>query len=144
MIEFVNAITSVQKIANDFSVGLTIKNARRQYFFANDYWLAAIGLEKEDVIGKTDDDFLSPENATLARELDAEAFSHKYPMEYSREVIINGNQIKYYVLKWIISFSNGEPFCLCTLSDLLNNKSKVLAFRDRIDLLFEKERQINS
>lgn len=141
MLDFVSAITSVQKIANDFSVALTIKNANRVYFFANDYFLHSIGMKREEVVGRKDDDFLSPENALLSSKHDKDAFEKMHPIEYSQDIEFNGAQIKIYVLKWVIAFSNGEVFCLCTLVDFYHNKSKVLAFRERIDMLFEEIRE---
>jgi len=130
---------SIQKITNRFDGIFSIKNSQRQYLFVNHVWLTSKKFHKEDIIGKTDDEIFSPGNANaiLARVVDLEALEKKTPLDSTINIILNGKPVCYFTIKWVVSFE--EILFLCSLGDIVENKEKVLAFRNEIDAFYKTE-----
>ncbi|MES2287046.1 MAG: hypothetical protein V4547_15245 [Bacteroidota bacterium] len=129
----------IQKIIDKFEGNVSFKNSKREYFFVNEQWLRLSNLKREEVIGKTDNEILSLDNAIRAEKTDMKAFEKQIPIEYTNSVILNGERIDFIAIKFVINFGSGEHFFLCTIADFLYNKEKVLAFRKIIDAFFERK-----
>jgi hypothetical protein len=134
------ALDLIQDISNTFDGSILIKNPKGKYFFVNDLFLKSLNLNKEQIIGKTDFEIFSKENAESILQFDMEAYEKKIPIHYQNTLNINGKTLDFFITKWVVFFtSSDEPFFLCCLIDSIKNKEKVLYFRDKIDSLFEEE-----
>ena len=133
-------LSSVHKIIKDFDGSVAFKNLEREYFFVNEKWLEIANLKKEDVIGKTANEFMSPENAALANKTDLQAIEQNTPVEYTSEVILNEKILTYISIKWVLNFIHDKPFFICNLSALTTDRDKVLAFRDTINEIFKRKK----
>ncbi len=134
------AIDLIQDISNTFDGSISIKNPKGKYFFVNENFLKSLGLKKEQIIGKTDLEIFSKENAERILKFDLEAYETKKPLHYENFLNINGKVLDFFISKWVVLFtSTDEPFFLCCLTHSINNKEKVLHYREKIDSLFESE-----
>ena len=129
--------TLMQKLENRYEGSFSIKDSERRYLLVNDEWLSSKKLSKHDVIGKTDEEIFSRENAMEAIIADIEVLKKTTPVESAFSVIINGERISYFTIKWVVR-SESSIF-LCTLGDIAQNKERVLKFRNNIDDLYMRE-----
>jgi len=128
--------TCIQKIIDNLDGGFSIKNSERKYLFVNDKWLASRKLKRENVIGKTVDEVLSPDYLIVAGKTDKEALEKRTPLQYTNDIILNGKPFSYFAIKWVVACE--DTLFLCTIADSLKNKEKILAFSNDIDACFEK------
>lgn len=139
MKQFSHILNSIQNIVNEFDGSVSLKNRKRQYFFVNDKWLDTVKLESTQVIGKTDEEILPAANAAFIKKTDLEAVEQNNPVRYINKTILNGKEITYIAVKWVVKHSSGEPFCYCTAGDMYENKENVLAILQKIHAIFENE-----
>jgi PAS domain S-box-containing protein len=134
------ALDLIQDISNTFDGSISIKNPKGKYFFVNENFLNSLGLKRDQIIGKTDLEIFSKENAERIQKFDLEAYEKKRPLYYENFLTINGKALDFFITKWVVFFtSSDEPFFLCCLTHSIKNKDKVLYFREKIESLFEEE-----
>ena len=134
------AIDLIQDISNTFDGSISIKNPKGKYFFVNENFTKSLGLKKEQIIGKTDLEIFSKENADRILKFDIEAYEKKRPLHYENFLNINGKSLDFFITKWVVLFtSSDEPFFLCCLTHSIKNKDKVLYFKEKIDSLYDLE-----
>lgn len=131
-------MNSLLELVKTFDGAVCFNYPDGKYFFANDYWLELTKLKKEEVIGNRAFEFMSRENALITREVELEAIDKMVPIEYIRDVLITGTPLSYIGIKWVVPFQEVQPFFICTLADLVENKERVLAFRKQVDSFFSK------
>lgn len=134
-------ILSIQKLADEFDGSVSIKNASRRYFYANDFWLKTVGLKREEVIGKLDDEIVPEANASHIRKTDAEALSRQGVLQYRHTAELQGAPVEYIALKWVVRYSNGEPFCICTIATVVNKQDDILKLQERLDSIVAERLQ---
>lgn len=131
---------AIQDMANTFDGAVSIKNAERKYFFVNQVWLDIMKMQMSDVIGHTDDEIVSEENAKFIRKTDMEAKEKGCPMQYTNIARVDGTDIKYTAIKWVVFYQQThEPFCYCTIAHLDENKEKVIEMQARINAILLTE-----
>jgi hypothetical protein len=131
-------IIEIQDTLNEFDGTVSIKDAHRKYFFANDAWLNTMHLESDQVIGKTDDE-IAPVNAEFIRKTDQEVAEKKIPIQYINTAIVDGKEITYIAIKWVVYHQSGEPFCYCTIAHLYDKKDNVLAIQAKINSILDTD-----
>lgn len=134
-------IASIQAMINDFGGDVAFKNIKGQYIFANDHWLRFLKLTKDDVIGKTAYDFMSPENAAISEKTDVEAIEKKVPIEFTQTITINNKHQTYTAIKWVVlaGTKNKEPLFVCFISASYDDREKVFALRQTVNNLFNEQ-----
>jgi hypothetical protein len=130
-------IIEIQDTINEFDGTVSIKDAHRKYFFVNDAWLEIMHLGRAQVIGKTDDEIVPSTNAYFIRRTDKEVAEKRIPIQYINTAIVNGKDITYIAIKWVVYHQTGEPFCYCTIANLYDKKDSVLAIQANISSILE-------
>ncbi|MFN0032129.1 MAG: hypothetical protein ACKVOR_08220 [Flavobacteriales bacterium] len=124
---------AIKEITESFEGSFSMKTPAGKYFYVSDYWLAALHLQRDAVIGKTDAEIFTGPQADAARETDLEAIETKHPIEYVKELVHNDITIRYIAIKWAFILPHGMPFCICTLADFVEHKGRVFAQKEKID-----------
>ncbi len=132
-------LVSIQKLINNFDGDVAFKNTKGQYIFANEHWLNFLELKKEDVVGKTADDFMTPENTRISKKTDLEVIEKKIPIEFTQSIIMNGKPVTYRAIKWLVNFTKNEPYFICFISCLVEDEDKVFALRESVNTLFKEQ-----
>ncbi|MCE3294976.1 MAG: sensory box histidine kinase [Crocinitomicaceae bacterium] len=131
-------LIAIQDIANNFEGSFALKNAQGKYFYANDCWLKTLKREHGQLIGKTDNELFLPEHAAFLKKTDQQAFESNGLLQYTNTLSIEGKEITYLALKWVIRHKTGDIFCYCTMGDLVEKQESVLAMQSRIREILEK------
>lgn len=110
-----------------------MKNPKGEYFYVNEHWLAATGLRSEQVLGKKDRDIFRDYDVEMGEVTDNQAFSGSHPVEYQNTMRLRQGEVVYMVIKWAVRDSRGEPFCLLTLADTIENQLRFREYRRQIE-----------
>lgn len=130
-------LIAVNDILQGFDGFFALKNLNGEYFFVNGQLAQSAGRVVGDMIGKTDRE-LWPE--TVAEEIlkqDRLVLNGNAPfVEYSNRFELNGVQHDYHVIKCVIRFASGEPFCICNISSPLAGADKLRTVHDKVVTIF--------
>ncbi len=125
-------IKQIQDIISEFDGTVSIKNSNRKYFYVSEPWLKAMKLKRSEVIGKTDEQIASKENAEFIRKSDEEARVKKKPIYYKNKVLLHGKEVTYYAIKWVTFHPTGEVFCYCKIGHQHDDKKIIATLQKKI------------
>ncbi|MGV3630867.1 MAG: PAS domain-containing protein [Bacteroidota bacterium] len=137
MSSLAHVLISIQDIANNFNGAFTLKNARGNYFYANEKWLQILRIESTELMGKTDEDIFPAEYAAFVRKTEQQALETKELIQFVQTMNVHGQEVTYLALKWVILHKTGEVFCYCTMGDLVENSEKVLQMQPKIQEIIQ-------
>ncbi len=102
----------MQSLINSTDTVFFIKDEDGRFLFVNPAFEKLFELSKEDVLGKTDYDFVTPENAERYREHDHEITHKGSPLNFTEWVDAPSGKHKYLCHKFPIENIEGLPHAL--------------------------------
>ena len=107
------------ELLNKCGTPLFVKNRQHQMLLVNDSLCELVGLSQSEMIGKTDFDLYSEDEAEEFFASDEQVFQSKVELEYE-EVITdtNENSRNIRTIKNVYTTENGDEFLVGTLHDI--------------------------
>lgn len=98
---------------------LFVKNRQHQLMLVNDALCELVGMERVDIIGKSDHDLYSEEEAAGFCEMDEKVFSTRVPIEYEETITDTNNVSKTLrTTKNVFDTASGESLLVGTIHDI--------------------------
>lgn len=137
MSNLANTLIAVNEILQGFDGYFALKNLKGEYFFVNSHLAKTAGRAVGDLVGKTDRDLWPAEVAEQIIKQDQIVINGELPyVEYSNRFVLNGMMHDYHVIKFVIRFASGEPFCICNISSSLADADKLHGMHERVVKIF--------
>ncbi len=132
-----DTLIAINEILQDFDGYFALKNLKGEYFFVNAELAKSAGRAVGDMIGKTDAELWPKNVAETIRDQDQRVLSEQVPyVEYSNTFELNGVTHDYHVIKCVIRFASGEPFCFCNISSSIATADKLRGMHEKVVQLF--------
>ncbi len=107
-----------QKIVQIIPNPVFIKNSRFKYIHVNDAFCKSFGIEKDEILGKSDDLFFPLSECEIFRKIDQRILSDGIPVENEESATLrDGRNITVITRKSLLE-TNGEQFILGTVTDI--------------------------
>lgn len=128
--ELIEREKTLQDIMDCSSAVIFVKNLEGRYQFVNQRYLANLGLSKQDVIGKTDLDFLPEKTAIEVRENDLKVIRSNRHLVIEEEIPQLVGVRLYTSEKFLLVDSKGKAYALCGIStDITERRRQELQLR---------------
>lgn len=104
----------MQAILDNCTASIFMKDLEGHLLLINRWYETLFGVRREDVIGKTDFDFLAHEVATRFRQDDEVVIQTESQLEFEETVSHPDGSVHTYVAaKFLVRDANGKPYALC-------------------------------
>ena len=115
---------------------LFVKNQKYQMVLMNAAFEELVGMKRSDIMGKSDFDLYSPEEAAVFVRADRKAFESRQPVEYE-EVITDANNVtkNLRTSKIVIETSTGELLLVGTVHDISELRAAQTKLEDAVNHL---------
>lgn len=128
--------TLLESVLANSPIPTFIKNREGEYVYVNQAWVETMGRTQEEALGRTDEDFFSPKDATACREGDLLAMSSGEAVHRLESVRLpTGKDHPFSTVKFPVRDSEGEIIGICGLASDISDP--IRAERARAD---ERER----
>ena len=124
------------EILDSSGTPLFVKNRQHELVHANNAFVELVGLDRSDMVGKTDLELFSREEATGFIESDEQVFKSRQPVEYE-EVITDSNNVTKILRthKNVIKTSAGELLLVGTVHDITELRGAQTKLEDAVNHL---------
>jgi PAS domain S-box-containing protein len=114
---------NLEKIINSIATPVVVKDKHHQWVLLNDACCSFIGQTRGALIGKTDYDFFSKEQADIFWEMDNQVLRTKQE-NTNEEELTDANGVVHTILtkKNIYTTPSGEPFIVVVITDITDRK----------------------
>jgi PAS domain S-box-containing protein len=130
----------LQSILDNTTAVIYVKDLEGRYLLVNRRYEQDLGVVKDDVIGKRDDEFLPADMASTFRANDVRVLEEARPMEVE-EIAGRGDELKTYLsVKFPLIDSRGDAYAVCGISTDISELKKAEKYRQQI-LDAERDRQ---
>ena len=124
------------EILNSSGTPFFVKNRRHQLILANSAFEELIGIDRNDLYGKTDFELFSPEEAAGFVRSDEQVFTTGLPISYEESVRHSNNTIKILrTHKSVIKTSSGEQLLVGTVHDITELRGTQTKLEDAVNHL---------
>lgn len=114
----------LQSILRNTPALVSLKNPSGVYTFVNDQFCKVMQKQKEEVLGKTDDEIFSEEISSLIQEKDFEALRLKRSISFSENINYQGKKLVLFSAKVPLLDSKDSTRSICTISLDITEKTK--------------------
>jgi PAS domain S-box-containing protein len=101
-----------------------VKDLDGRYTLVNSRYEEVLGMDREEILGKTDFDFQSEEYARQVRENDLRAVETESPIEVEEEAFRGGEVWTYISVKVPIFDEDGDPTAVCGISTDITERNE--------------------
>ncbi len=102
-----------------------VKDREGRYEFINAQYLKIFGLQREQVIGKTDNELLPADTAESVRKNDIYVLKNKQPIEFEENIPQADGQLHIYTSeKFPLLDEHGEAYALCGISNDITDRKR--------------------
>ena len=137
----------MQEIVDNSPSPMYAKSTTGHYLMINRRYEDLFGLKSEDVIGKTDDEFIpNPETAKKVQENDRLVIEKGEPIQFDETLTIRGEELSYVSSKFPMRDLNGEIYAVGGIStDITERKLAELALQElNVELMQTHENLTNA
>lgn len=106
----------LQSIIDNTTNPIFIKKLNGEYLLVNKQYGELFGLSMDDIIGKTDNDFLSPENARVMKDSDLSVLKEDKEVQVEEILDLPDGQHTYIAVKFPLHDSNGRIYAVGGIS----------------------------
>jgi hypothetical protein len=126
MINLATSLVTFQEMSQTLNVGMALENMHGEYFYLNDCWPKFSGaLTGEKGFVRNSADIYPAEIKERMKQAEPEILRRKVPVGHIIEGNSESESTTHFVLKFLINYSSGEPFCFCTLAQRVENSEQV-------------------
>ncbi|MFS8908573.1 PAS domain S-box protein [Synechococcus sp. OH2] len=93
-----------------------VKDLQGRYLQVNQAYLQKNGKLPEEVLGKADTEFFSPEEALELRKEDQRAIQSPAPISYERTICRDGKKQETWITKFALRDWQGDPYAVCGIA----------------------------
>lgn len=109
-----------------------IKNIYGKFILVNSEFAQSVNKTQNEILGKTDYDLFSPEDAASFTKHDEEVLETKKPHYYEESLEINGKEVTYMSMKFPLLDSAGMPYAIAGISvNISERKEMEVALKHR-------------
>lgn len=137
--ELINSKNFLNNILNAIPNPVFVKNKKHQWVLVNDAYANLINLTKEQIIGKTDKEFLEPEEAAYYLAKDEKLFETKTDDSYETTFINKDKELILFIKKSLFSADDKKEFLVGVITDI----SEIRQQQNEIYLLNKITEQIS-
>ncbi|WP_435347572.1 PAS domain-containing protein [Haloarchaeobius sp. HRN-SO-5] len=127
----------LQAILDNTTANIYIKDLDGRYQLVNERFRELLGLSEEEIVGHTDFDVQSHEDAERVRENDRTAIRRGEPIEVEEHGEFEGNGRTYYSVKVPLYDEGGDPVGVCGISsditELKEREAELERQKERLD-----------
>lgn len=124
-----------QQIIDHLPVSIYVKNEQSDYVLVNDQGARVLGCTPEQLVGKTDRDFLLPDSAALRYAEDREVLRTGIPVAREQMVSINGEIRHWLGRKVRLDAGNGTLLVLQAAIDITERKKAEIELQRQRELI---------
>jgi PAS domain S-box-containing protein len=107
----------MQSILDNCTASIFMKDMQGRYLLINRWYETLFSVRKEDIVGKTDFDFLPAEIAARFRQDDEVVMRTESPIEFEETIAHPDGSIHTYIAaKFIVRDANDQPYALCGIA----------------------------
>ena len=117
-----------------------IKDAGGRYRYFNDYVGSALGINSQDIVGKTDESFWPPEIARQIQEDDSLVISTSQSLQKIEDFVLNGRDLSLLTYKFAIPQEDGSALLGGISLDITNRREAEKAVEESERRLREAQR----
>jgi two-component system sensor histidine kinase/response regulator len=106
----------IQAVIDNSTALIYAKDLEGKYLLVNERWNDQLGLAKQQVVGRKDEDFFPKELAEVFRENDRRVLALSRPEQSEEKAIVNGMTRTFVSVKFPLLNSHGQAFATCGIS----------------------------
>ncbi len=133
----------LKRLLNNLPALVAIKDSNFRYRYVNSNFAKLTGLSSKDLIGKTDFDFCSPEDATKFREMDTKIIQHNITISTEEQYTDSKGITHYLYTKKIPSTDNNGNMSIQVLSSDISEIKAVQKELVHIKAQYEEVAQLS-
>ncbi len=129
------------ELLDTLPVPILIKDRQHRYVFLNEEFCRFMGRARETLLRKSDDDFMSPQEASIFLEHDEQAFRSGRANENKATFTdrITGEARTLFIQKAPFMDAEGHPRLVCVLRDITEYKHELARTADRVATVRREE-----
>lgn len=114
----------LQTIMDNSPAAIFMKDLQGRYLLINRKIEEIFGVDKKDVIGKTDEDIFPEETAKVLRENDKKVLETGVPVEVEELMPLQDGFHTYFATKYPLMDASGKPYAVCGISTDITERKK--------------------
>lgn len=112
----INSEKSLQAVLDQYSAVVFVKDLNNRHLLVNQMFLDTLGLQKEDVIGKTTHDIFPEEYAEILIADDEAVLNSTSPLQKEEIIPVASGTRHYQITKFPLLDNNDSPWGICGIS----------------------------
>jgi PAS domain S-box-containing protein len=119
----------LQDILDNTTAAVYAKDLQGRYILVNNRCAPLMEMGRERMLGKTDHELLSKEEADALRANDQRVLATGDPLEFEEAFRLNGGRRVYLTSKFLLRDQDGAPYALCGVSTDITERRQAVAQR---------------
>lgn len=132
----------LQNVFDSMPNAMFIKNDKHQFVISNKAFSYLLGVDQQDIVGRTDDKFFDDKQAKEIRDMDTEVLSTGKVKWNEGTLVLNGEVNMLLTSKSRIADRNGKYYILGIVTDITNNSNQRLLLEKKNAEIEEQKNNI--